>query len=1063
MFRFNKSSSLQHILCSITLFLNQQIDLTIPRQKLPEVFSNLATKPVGVIKKELPPSAREPIVTTRDITKIPKISTLTPSQASQLEAEGYTRTDTVGGGYTLSAPEKSYDSAYYYKDKRRETKSYTPKVLEYDSQGRLVKETTYEPQTVYSTTGYVLRSVSIDDEKVYDYKEGVVTTTDLPPPRIGGSLTIPERRPEVLVQQEQIGITGIAGGRFETAGDRIGYAAGGVAQIRGERGELLVEQRQQEFQRAQTERLRRRLVVERLVPKVARGVKDGRLLQDGARDRITPIGPSDDSLFSDFMETPTGKALRGAGELIVAPFRGAGKVLLSEAQARQDLLRAVIDPSRQKELFPIARLLGTAQRRAELMKEPDVQAFTMVAGTSALIALAPITAIPIGAAVTGLGAYEIYKGKVEEDYFRMGAGAVMLLGGLPLVKGAPTVFKSSRFVEQVYKAPPPRLKGRTFFGTEERIIDIRADVIRRAPGIEVREPGKIPFERRIIRTPKEILTTAVGKDTFIVQDPTGRQVTTRLGRGEFKDYFVRTVTEPMGVGRTQVFRVEPEGFKLLKTREFKSQEGVVLTEALPSISRPKGEPFVEEMKAADVTLRIKQEALAGKILPTTRDGYVPEGTFTRAYTESIRVATDVPKLELVKTEKSLKLEFAKTQFELVEYKPVAETAVFETVEGIPRGAPVSRALKPVEFTQIAETRAGQVFDIQFRKLGKPPRPAEAVKPPTEPPLAGEFLASFGKPAERFTPFEYPAPEPFTGKGARTFDLRKIGIDTRGADVTIAPQEVVQRVQTARMEAPALRDIRLFTEPVPGLVAARPVLVSPVLRQVPIAETLPEGVSRADVFSESIAKSVSESISESLSETRSFSVSESESISKSVSESLSRSLTETMTLTQTMTQTLAQAFAPRTGLGGFMPPTPGVPMLPPVVPPSFAGRGRNQDVFNVLVREARPKGKARISEVRVNEKPIPYNKALNVADRYVDETSARTFRLVKVGRKEVVDDSLFFDEYKYRRAKGASKINPKSFIEKSLYAIDSEGERRSITAKGLKALERKRRGFVKRLF
>lgn len=1034
----------------------------------------------GVIKKELPETTTTSI-TSREITKEPKISTEAQAvdRVAKLKSQGY-----IQVGDELRAPEIEYISYWTRQASERQTGTYSPHVLTLNPDGTIAKEVRQDAVQIEasSTGGWAIREVRPTSTQEYDYAEGVITTTPgAPPPQTflatsqayGSDIPVGRQLRAAEIQQLREAATptptptrepsppspGFR--RFvtdvspETGRVLIGAAAGDVAIFKGtkaEREEYLRDPRSYEYRQYLKS-------VERRVKSLeAQGVTRGVQLFP----KPTPPTPKrPPTLTEAYADT----SLEGMASRI------------EESMAREQAFLAQPGVQRIREtaglIVDIPRMLtgrgpisfeqrGFVGKAAEItvtgfigwpifLGAGTIAAGERIAATGEALAR-PETRPQVFPELKRAG---IETAKVFDPRTPEGAATLVTAGVFALLN--PALLQSSRFLRQVKRAPPPRLKGRTFFGTEEKVVYVRGDVLRKGPGIEVREPGKIPFERRITRTPEEILTTAVGKDTFIVQEPTGRQISTVLGKGEFKDYFLRTVTEPTGVGRTQVFRAEPEGFRLLKTLGFKTQEGVVLTEALPAISKPKGEPFVEEMKAADVTLRIKQEALAGKILPTTRDGYVPEGTFTRAYTESIKVATDVPKLELVRTEKSLKLEFAKTQFELVEYKPVAETAVFETVEGI------SKALKPVEFTQIAETKAGQVFDIQFRKLGKPPRPREAVKPPTEPPLAGEFLASFGKPAEKFTPFEYPAPEPFKGVGAKTLDISKIGIDTKGADVSISPQEVVQRVQIAKMEAPALRDIRLFTEPVPGLVAAKPVLVSPVLRQVPIAETLPEGVSRADVFSESIAKSVSESISESLSEARSFSVSESESLSKSVSESLSRSLTETMTLTQTMTQTLVQAFAPRTGLGGFMPPAPGVPMLPPEVPPFFPGRGRNQDVFNVLVREAKPKGKARISEVRVNEKPIPYNKALNVADRYVDETSARTFRLVKVGRKEVVDDSLFFDEYKYRRAKGASKINPKSYIEKSLYAIDSAGERREISARGLLAQEKKRRGFVKRLF
>jgi len=107
------------------------------------------------------------------------------------------------------------------------------------------------------------------------------------------------------------------------------------------------------------------------------------------------------------------------------------------------------------------------------------------------------------------------------------------------------------------------------------------------------------------------------------------------------------------------------------------------------------------------------------------------------------------------------------------------------------------------------------------------------------------------------------------------------------------------------------------------------------------------------------------------------------------------------------------------------------------------------LFSVFVRESRPKGKGKIKEYNVGT-GLGKNAAINLGAKYTDITSSRTFRIVPSGKGYAPDVGLSDTAYKFRSRIGKSKLHPTSFIEKSKFAIDTGGERKGITIKGLLA-------------
>lgn len=91
--------------------------------------------------------------------------------------------------------------------------------------------------------------------------------------------------------------------------------------------------------------------------------------------------------------------------------------------------------------------------------------------------------------------------------------------------------------------------------------------------------------------------------------------------------------------------------------------------------------------------------------------------------------------------------------------------------------------------------------------------------------------------------------------------------------------------------------------------------------------------------------------------------------------------------------------------------------------------------------AQVKAKGRFRDASIN--PLPRNKAINLASRIADQTTARSFRIKPKGRTKIKDDPRFTLRKKFRGRVGKSKLPPRTFVEKSKFAIDTRGERAGI--------------------
>lgn len=126
------------------------------------------------------------------------------------------------------------------------------------------------------------------------------------------------------------------------------------------------------------------------------------------------------------------------------------------------------------------------------------------------------------------------------------------------------------------------------------------------------------------------------------------------------------------------------------------------------------------------------------------------------------------------------------------------------------------------------------------------------------------------------------------------------------------------------------------------------------------------------------------------------------------------------------------------------PPPKVILMPGKSAKKKKKKARGEDSYNVYAKQG---GRF----IKVNKKPLPKNRALNLGGKAVDNTASATFKVSRTGKKTTERDSTGFNLMGKFRKKG------KNYIEKNKYRIDTPGELQGITVKGWLA-RRKAGGF-----
>ena len=129
----------------------------------------------------------------------------------------------------------------------------------------------------------------------------------------------------------------------------------------------------------------------------------------------------------------------------------------------------------------------------------------------------------------------------------------------------------------------------------------------------------------------------------------------------------------------------------------------------------------------------------------------------------------------------------------------------------------------------------------------------------------------------------------------------------------------------------------------------------------------------------------------------------------------------------------------------------IPLIPisQVKTLSFSAIAKSKGPFNVV---ARVKGKVR----KINPFPLDGKTALAFGGNRVDNKAIRSFGIVKTKGKVRKLKTVGFKMKKFRRPKGNTKLQRFFIVEKSKFAIDTKGEKREITAKGIASKRRKRK-------
>jgi hypothetical protein len=120
------------------------------------------------------------------------------------------------------------------------------------------------------------------------------------------------------------------------------------------------------------------------------------------------------------------------------------------------------------------------------------------------------------------------------------------------------------------------------------------------------------------------------------------------------------------------------------------------------------------------------------------------------------------------------------------------------------------------------------------------------------------------------------------------------------------------------------------------------------------------------------------------------------------------------------------------------PTSGSIFTPPVVKRPVIPRKKRKEeqqnkAYDVVYRE-----RGRV--VKLNPYPLPKNRAFNLAQEKVDNTTARSLELRTSGTTNLKDDPKKNNTYKYRVRKTRKAL---ILVEKEKYAIDTKGEKRGL--------------------
>lgn len=976
--------------------------------------SNL-TKPVGVIAK-----------TSIDRSKgqtyfFEKNEDATTQQASvsdrqRLLSEGYVERDGK-----LYAPSVEFDSAYYYKSREHVVGSYSPEVVEVDASGSIVKITKYEPQTVYATSGYVLREVR--ESGVVDYERGVETTN--PRAQIEGSLVIDpygdrlKSKPSVASEQEarSVFVGGSTGGKFESdeSTNRIGYASGGVSAIyEGKKSNddvVYVQDVTRPYTPPQSARVENvpfynltgmrpgksaSFYDNTLVPVnmgvylKLRGLNPSEMSYDTSKAAIIGYNVSkykaEELKLNDIQREPWktslvrnpiqygGQIVGGALGIIESGAIGVGKIVYGELSTERQMFPGIGPKVKGLYAFPIPDVsIKSNERRFNMIRnDRDVQIAYFAVGGTILASINPVAALGVELTALGFGTYETYYGLKTSQPGRVGEGLITLVGGRPIQK-------ASRIGTELFgeRVAPQEIFGGVISGKKVTARGL-------SESLRMFEEGRLSSGKIEVVTASQTklsgeLVRIGEKGRVGVEDPV--QYFAPKGRANpgFAGVGINEASSELSFGMTEFVSKRPTVSSFIIEGIVRYPRGAILERGFGT---PRQLEFLNSLKDSGLMVVTKRSELG--------QGEIPRQFFKPFEDITLRTKS-----------------FSKENFYL-------EAGTSEAEIGASEGS-LFRNLDVGFKERLRYTIVNQKkifgFDITFT--------GELVRLPKYE-LIRDAVRSDGV-------FES---EDFLNVKDVVREERRIVSDYEASRTKSSVQYNFGSIISKRITPKIDNSFLLFNS------SGYSSILSSTSSLVGFSRYSSFGNS-SDISGSSDTSQVRYTLSKYGSE---FSLNKSiESSEFSVGSSLRYA---NILLSKSLISPNRSLDFGNNSKGNSR----------------FSIEGDSVDVFDVLVRESNPKGKAKIQDVKVNKKPLPRNAALNLADEYVDNTSARSFRLVKRGRGKVMDDALFLDEYKYRPTKQTSKIPYTKFVELEPYLIDSPGEVQGISAKGWKARRKQMSGL-----
>jgi hypothetical protein len=578
-------------------------------------------------------------------------------------------------------------------------------------------------------------------------------------------------------------------------------------------------------------------------------------------------------------------------------------------------------------------------------------------------------------------------------------------------------------LEKLGTEVPGKIEGETSFSLVREIDEVTANTRIIKEGRERLLKDEFLAGRSIIDVAKPEITTFRGKDITGIRTPAGIQYTTQKVRIGLREFFVRTETSPIGRRITRVFKGDKEIFFMEDT----AKPDIFFTEELKrdielnkikSSSDFDDTPNLREFLGETEQQITKYKGISGvaKRLLAKTIQFEGRGITLRSQKRGIRTTT--PGLEIFRSAKTgdVIVKDIGTEFEFVDYPTRAKERILS-----------------VSALEIDEVRSAEFESKQIEKLIS----KFEIDAFIDDSIIGEKLK----------------------KGAK--------IKSKKAQNLLTGRTVNVEVQRPQVKTKSQEFGLVLTPPDLATTKLTPIVLTstdeslPVIDTVPITDTEPIKDTIIDIKQDTIMDTKKKQVTFQdvkqlrkqlrKQKSKSKTLTETQQLTKQLSKLQTKQLLKQLLVQKTMQKTrlLQRELTKRKtktltfNVGGLKRTR---------LAPPLSLRAQLAQAFQVQVRR---KGKFETLPGRFSKET-----ALSKGARAVLGSSAATFRLKAVfGKPQDKQTDRFFRlfQLQFRRAKTGKLKSPafQEFIEKSKYRINTLGELREITFKGIQ--EKKRKG------